>query len=81
MLEDISKILFTEEQIRARVEELGKQISEDFRGEDIVVIGLLKGCFMFIADLMRAIDTNVAVDFMVVSRIREGPWRSLRITS
>ena len=72
MLEDISKILFTEEQIKARVEELGKQISEDFRGEDIVVIGLLKGCFMFIADLMRAIDTNVAVDFMVVSSYGSG---------
>lgn len=72
MLEDISRILFTEEQIKARVEELGKQISADFKGEDIVVIGLLKGCFMFIADLMRAIDTNVAVDFMVVSNYGSG---------
>ncbi|MBR2739482.1 MAG: hypoxanthine phosphoribosyltransferase [Oscillospiraceae bacterium] len=72
MLEDISRILFTEEQIKARVEELGKQISADFKGEDIVVIGLLKGCFMFIADLMRAIDTNVAVDFMVVSSYGSG---------
>ena len=72
MLEDISRILFTEEQIKARVDELGKQISADFKGEDIVVIGLLKGCFMFIADLMRAIDTNVAVDFMVVSSYGSG---------
>ena len=72
MLEDISRILFTEEQIKARVEELGKLISADFKGEDIVVIGLLKGCFMFIADLMRAIDTNVAVDFMVVSSYGSG---------
>lgn len=72
MLEDISRILFTEEQIKARVEELGKQISADFKGEDIVVIGLLKGCFMFIADLMRAINTNVAVDFMVVSSYGSG---------
>lgn len=72
MLEDISRILFTEEQIKVRVEELGKQISADFKGEDIVVIGLLKGCFMFIADLMRAIDTNVAVDFMVVSSYGSG---------
>lgn len=72
MLEDISRILFTEEQIKARVKELGRQISADFKGEDIVVIGLLKGCFMFIADLMRAIDTNVAVDFMVVSSYGSG---------
>ena len=72
MLEDISRILFTEDEIKSRVAELGRQISEDFKGEDIVVIGLLKGCFMFIADLMRAIDTNVAVDFMVVSSYGSG---------
>ena len=72
MLEDISKVLFTEEEIKARVTELGKQISEDFKGEDIVVIGLLKGCFIFIADLMRAIDANVAVDFMLVSSYGAG---------
>jgi len=72
MLEDISRILITEDDIKARVAELGKQISEDFKGEDIVVIGLLKGCFMFIADLMRAIDANVAVDFMVVSSYGSG---------
>lgn len=72
MLEDISRVLITQDQIQARVSELGKQITEDFRGEDIVVIGLLKGCFMFIADLMRAIDTHVAVDFMVVSSYGSG---------
>ena len=72
MVEDIAKILITEEEIKNRVAELGKQITEDFHGEDIVVIGLLKGCFMFIADLMRAIDANVAVDFMVVSSYGSG---------
>ena len=72
MLADISRVLITQDQIQARVSELGKQITEDFRGEDIVVIGLLKGCFMFIADLMRAIDTHVAVDFMVVSSYGSG---------
>ena len=72
MLEDISSILITEEEIKARVAELGRQISEDFQGEDIVVIGLLKGCFIFIADLMRSISSNVAVDFMVVSSYGSG---------
>ena len=72
MLDDILKVLITEEEIKNRVTELGKQISEDFNGEDIVVIGLLKGCFMFIADLMRAIDSNVAVDFMAVSSYGSG---------
>ena len=72
MLDDILTVLITEEEIKSRVFELGKQISEDFGGEDIVVIGLLKGCFMFIADLMRAIDSHVAVDFMAVSSYGSG---------
>ena len=72
MLDDILTVLITEEEIKSRVFELGKQISEDFGGEDIVVIGLLKGCFMFIADLMRAIDSHVEVDFMAVSSYGSG---------
>lgn len=72
MLDDILTVLITEEEIKNRVFELGKQISEDFGGEDIVVIGLLKGCFMFIADLMRAIDSHVEVDFMAVSSYGSG---------
>ena len=72
MLEDISRILITEEEIKSRVIELGRQISEDFKGEDIVVIGLLKGCFIFIADLIRAISSNVSVDFMIVSSYGSG---------
>ena len=72
MLDDILTVLITEEEIKSRVFELGKQISEDFGGEDIVGIGLLKGCFMFIADLMRAIDSHVAVDFMAVSSYGSG---------
>ena len=72
MLDDILTVLITEEEIKSRVFELGKQISEDFGGEDIVVIGLLKGRFMFIADLMRAIDSHVAVDFMAVSSYGSG---------
>ena len=72
MFDDILTVLITEEEIKSRVFELGKQISEDFGGEDIVVIGLLKGCFMFIADLMRAIDSHVEVDFMAVSSYGSG---------
>lgn len=60
-------ILFTEEEISARVKELGKQISEDYRGKNILVVGILKGSLVFMADLIRAIDEDVEIDFMQFS--------------
>jgi len=65
--EDIDKILFTEDQIRERVKELGKKIATDYAGKELVVVGLLKGAAWFLADLTRAIDMPLKVDFMVVS--------------
>lgn len=67
MLEDIHSVLLTEEQIKARVEELGEAISRDFAGKDPFFIGVLKGCFVFMADLMRRVDTHCEMDFMAVS--------------
>ena len=60
--------LITEEQINARVKELGKQISEDYRGKDLLLIGILKGSVPFLCSLMWAIDNEkMAIDFMDVS--------------
>lgn len=60
--------LITEEQINARVKELGKQISEDYRGKDLLLIGILKGSIPFLCSLMWAIDNEkMAIDFMDVS--------------
>jgi hypoxanthine phosphoribosyltransferase len=64
---DVGGVLLTEEQIKNRVKELGKQISGDYKGEDIFVVGVLKGSFIFMSDLVRELDGDVSVDFLVAS--------------
>ena len=54
MREDIASILLSEEQIRTRVRELGEEISRDYAGKEPLFVGVLKGCFIFMADLVRA---------------------------
>lgn len=63
----IKKILVTEEEIDLKVKELGKQISEDYKGKDLMLVGILKGAAIFMSDLARAIDQPVFMDFMDVS--------------
>ena len=65
--EGIDKILFTKEEIRERVEELGRQITKDLAEEDLVIVGILKGAGIFMCDLIREIDKPVRIDFMAVS--------------
>lgn len=65
--EDISEIILTPEQIQQRVGELGKQISQDYYQLDPILIGVLKGVLIFMADLLRAITIPVEVDFMAIS--------------
>ena len=69
--EDLGEVLFTEAQIAARVAELGRQISEDFAGETPLLIGVLKGSAIFVADLARAIPGPVELDFLAVSSYGE----------
>ena len=64
---DISSVLISEEEIHAKVYETGRRISEDFEGKNPIFVGVLKGCFIFMADLMRAVTINCSVDFMAVS--------------
>ncbi|MFH2204698.1 MAG: hypoxanthine phosphoribosyltransferase [Elusimicrobiota bacterium] len=61
---DIKHVLFEAEPIQRRVCELGEQISRDYKGKDLVLVGILKGCVPFLSDLMRRIDLDFAVDFM-----------------
>ena len=63
----ICETLFTREQIAQRVKELGAEITKDFAGEEILLVGILKGSVLFMADLMREIDLDVQIDFMIVS--------------
>ena len=61
------EVLITAEQLAAKVKELGKQITEDYKGESLLLVGILKGSVPFMADLMREIDLDVTLEFMSVS--------------
>ncbi len=67
MHEDIAEILLTEEQIRQKVAELGLQITRDYRGKNLLLLGTLKGAVPFIADLARAIELPLEIDYMAIS--------------
>ena len=67
MHEDIEKILIGEDEIKARVAEAGAKISRDFAGKNPIFVGVLKGCFIGRADLMRYVDIQCSMDFMAVS--------------
>ena len=62
---DIESILVSKEEISKRVKEIGEQITKEFAGEEIVVIGVLKGSSIFMADLIREIDLPMDIDFLV----------------
>jgi hypoxanthine phosphoribosyltransferase len=68
----VSEILIDEEMLHGRIAELGAQISDDYRGEDLLLIGVLKGAIFFMADLMRSIDIPCEVDFMAISSYGAG---------
>ena len=67
MRDDINEILVSEEQIKEAVVRIGKQISTDFAGEELIVIGILKGAVAFMADLIQKIEIPIEIDFMAVS--------------
>ena len=67
MRDDIQTVLVTEEQLRAKVAELGARISRDYAGKDLLLVSILKGAVVFMADLMRAVTIPCSSDFMVVS--------------
>ncbi|MGI6566353.1 MAG: hypoxanthine phosphoribosyltransferase [Firmicutes bacterium] len=67
MLEDIDRVLLTEDEIQQRVAELGEQLSQDYAGKDLVIVCILKGALHFMADLTRKISIPVDMDFMAIS--------------
>lgn len=67
MTEDIERILISEDEIEKRVSEIGKRITEDYKDKNPLFVGVLKGCFIFMADLMRHVDIACSMDFMAVS--------------
>ncbi|TMB58103.1 MAG: hypoxanthine phosphoribosyltransferase [Chloroflexi bacterium] len=67
MHDDVEEVLLTDAQIRTRVAELGAQLSQDFDGRDPVLVSVLKGSIIFLADLVRAMEIPLSVDLMEVS--------------
>ncbi len=66
------EVLYSEQQIRDRVAELGREITEKYAGKELVLVSVLKGSCIFLADLMRAIDLRLTIDFMSVSSYKDG---------
>lgn len=72
MKDDLKEIYFTEQQLADKVAELGARITADYAGREPLIVSVLKGSYVFMADLTRKIDTPCNVDFMVVSSYGKG---------
>ena len=72
MERDIQRVLISSEEIRRHVAEIGEKISRDFADKDPIFVGVLKGCFVFMADLMRHVSIPCSMDFMAVSSYKGG---------
>lgn len=72
MDEDVKEILVTEQQIKDKISEIGAKISEDYKDKNLLLVSVLKGSVVFMADLMRAITIPVRIDFMSVSSYGSG---------
>src|SRR2546430_591547 len=70
--DDVAEVLVTAEEIAAKVHELGVRIAADYQGKDLVLVSILKGALPFLADLMRATQIPLALDFLEVSSYGEG---------
>jgi len=64
---DIKEILYSEEVIKKRVKEIGAQLTKDYAGKSLLIIGVLKGCFIFLADLSRTLDIECEIRFLTAS--------------
>ena len=73
---EIEKVLVTEEQIKNRIAELAKEIDTHYAGKDLLLVGVLKGAVMFMADISRALQTRVQMDWMAVSSYGSGTTSS-----
>lgn len=69
---DLVKTLFTEAQIHARIKELAKEIEADYEGRDLLIVGILRGAVMVMADLARALDRHIEMDWIAISSYGSG---------
>ncbi|ERK71463.1 MULTISPECIES: hypoxanthine phosphoribosyltransferase [Leifsonia] len=73
---DLTEILITEEQIRSRLAELAREVERDYAGKDVLLVGVLKGAVMVMADLSRELKLSVTMDWMAVSSYGSGTQSS-----
>ncbi|MBQ4627303.1 MAG: hypoxanthine phosphoribosyltransferase [Clostridia bacterium] len=76
MLKDIKDVYYSEEKLHGIVKDLGRKISEDYKGKNLLLVSVLKGSVVFMADLMRAITVPCEIDFMCVSSYASGTTSS-----
>lgn len=76
MSDDIERVLFSEKDLASAVKKLGKKISSDYEGKNLMVVSVLKGSVVFMADLMRAITIPISIDFMSVSSYGNGATKT-----
>lgn len=67
MNNDILEIMISEEDVKKRIRELGQELTRDYQNSDLLVVGILKGCMLFLSDLVRQVNLPLTMDFMVVS--------------
>ena len=79
MLDDIESVLFSEEQINEMIVRMGEQISEDYKDKKLLLVGILKGSIMVMADLMRAVKVPAEIDFTSVSSYGDSTSTSGRV--
>ena len=79
MEKDIDRVLISEKELSETVKRLGAQISEDYKDKDLLLVSVLKGSVIFMADLMREIDVPCNIDFMAVSSYGNGTESSGRV--
>ena len=63
----IGNVMITQDEILAKAREIGKQITEEFKGQEIVMVGILRGAVLWMADIMKSVDLDMTIDFMAVS--------------
>ena len=68
----IKRVVITEEEIRAKIKEVGKQLSKEYDGKPLLVVSILKGAFVFMADMTRELSVPHEIDFMIASSYYEG---------
>lgn len=73
------RVLISTEELSRRITELGQHITKDYRGKDPIIIGVLNGCFIFISDLVRAIEIDLEVDFIKISSYGDAQLSSGRV--